>query len=51
MSDSITINEVGPRDGLQRQDKHLTVQERIQLIKALLATGIRHIEAGSFVSP
>ena len=51
MSDSITINEVGPRDGLQSQDKHLTVQERIQLIKALLATGIRHIEAGSFVSP
>ena len=51
MPDFITINEVGPRDGLQSQDKHLTVQERLRLIDALLATGIRHLEAGSFVSP
>ena len=48
---SILINEVGPRDGLQSQDKHLTLAERQQLIEALLASGIRHIEAGSFVSP
>ena len=48
---SILINEVGARDGLQSQDKHLTLAERQQLIEALLASGIRHIEAGSFVSP
>lgn len=51
MSDVISINEVGPRDGLQSQDKHLSVAERAQLIHGLLAAGIRHIEAGSFVSP
>lgn len=47
----IIINEVGPRDGLQSQDKHLSVTERLQMIQALLDSGIEHIEAGSFVSP
>ena len=28
MSEHIIINEVGPRDGLQSQDKHLDVDER-----------------------
>lgn len=51
MSERIVINEVGPRDGLQSQDKHLSVTERAALIDALLATGLQHIEAGSFVSP
>ena len=47
----IIINEVGPRDGLQSQEKHLSVSERLQMIQALLDAGIGHIEAGSFVSP
>lgn len=50
MSECIVINEVGPRDGLQSQDKHLTVAERASLIKSLLTAGLQHIEAGSFVS-
>ena len=32
MSERIVINEVGPRDGLQSQDKHLSTEERIALI-------------------
>ena len=51
MAERIVINEVGPRDGLQSQDKHLSVEERAALIKALLDSGLQHIEAGSFVSP
>lgn len=51
MSESILINEVGPRDGLQSQEKHLDVAQRRQLIEALCAAGLKHIEAGSFVSP
>lgn len=51
MSDFITVNEVGPRDGLQSQGKTLSVAERLRLINVLLNSGIRHIEAGSFVSP
>ena len=51
MKDTIVINEVGPRDGLQSQDKHLSCDERTRLVEALLAAGLRHIEVGSFVSP
>ncbi|MHA7816283.1 MAG: hydroxymethylglutaryl-CoA lyase [Pseudohaliea sp.] len=47
----IVINEVGLRDGLQSQPKHLTLDERETMADALLATGIRHFEVGSFVSP
>ena len=48
--DFITINEVGPRDGLQNIKKILTVGERFQLIRSLEETGIELIEIGSFVS-
>lgn len=51
MSEAIIVNEVGPRDGLQSQATHLTLQQRQQFIEALLAAGLRHIEIGSFVSP
>jgi len=51
MSEHVIINEVGPRDGLQNQARTLAVAERVELIEALLAAGLRHIEVGSFVSP
>ena len=51
MACRVTINEVGPRDGLQSQSRMLPVAERLQLIRALEAAGISRIEAGSFVSP
>jgi len=51
MSERIVVNEVGPRDGLQSQGKTLPVEQRLEMIQALLATGIRSIEVGSFVSP
>ena len=47
----ISINEVGPRDGLQAQSQHLTLTQRQQLVEALLAANLRQIEVGSFVSP
>lgn len=50
-SETVTINDVGPRDGLQSQEKLLRPAERVELVKALLKSGIRHIEAGAFVSP
>lgn len=46
----VIINDVGPRDGLQSQSKILTPDERIALVTALLQAGVRHIEAGAFVS-
>lgn len=51
MSDFVTVNEVGPRDGLQSQGKTLSIDERLLMINALLDSGIRSIEVGSFVSP
>lgn len=49
--EKILINEVGLRDGLQSQPRHLTLDERETMAEALFATGIRHFEIGSFVSP
>ncbi len=47
----VTINDVGPRDGLQNQSKILTPAERVQLVRTLLAAGMDHVEVGAFVSP
>lgn len=49
--EQITVNDVGPRDGLQNQPKILTPAERVQLVRALLAAGLNHVEVGAFVSP
>ncbi len=51
MNNHVVINEVGPRDGLQIQSRVLTVEQRLQLVNALIDAGIRSLEAGSFVSP
>jgi hydroxymethylglutaryl-CoA lyase len=48
---AVTVNDVGPRDGLQNQRKILAPAERVQLVKALLAAGMNHVEVGAFVSP
>jgi len=48
---SVTITEVGPRDGLQNEDRLLETPQKIDLIERLAAAGLRRIEATSFVSP
>jgi hydroxymethylglutaryl-CoA lyase len=50
MSVDVKIREVGPRDGLQAEEP-VDVAERVRLIDALAAAGLREIEAVSFVSP
>ena len=45
---TVEIREVGPRDGLQNEDP-IPVDDRVRLIDALSATGLRRIEAASFV--
>ena len=51
MGQTVIINDVGPRDGLQNQPRMLTPGQRLQLIRAIRAAGVRNIEVGSFVSP
>ncbi|MSX76719.1 MAG: hydroxymethylglutaryl-CoA lyase, partial [Actinobacteria bacterium] len=41
--------EVGPRDGLQNEQITLSVDIRAQLVRRLASSGIRTLEAGSFV--
>ena len=48
---AVTINDVGPRDGLQNQPRILEPAARVQLVRVLLAAAVDHIEVGAFVSP
>ncbi len=47
----IRIVEVGPRDGLQNEKAIVPTPMKIELIDRLSATGLRTVEATSFVSP
>jgi hydroxymethylglutaryl-CoA lyase len=51
MTGKIRICEVGPRDGLQSEKRHWSVEERIELIDRLSLTGVACVEAVSFVNP
>ena len=48
---SVIINEVGLRDGLQNQTVDVRTDDKIELADLLISAGVRHFEAGSFVSP
>ncbi|XP_036321059.1 hydroxymethylglutaryl-CoA lyase, mitochondrial [Rhagoletis pomonella] len=48
---AVRVVEVGPRDGLQNEPKILPAAVKISLIDQLSDTGLRTIEATSFVSP
>jgi hydroxymethylglutaryl-CoA lyase len=50
-SDFVFVNDVGPRDGLQNQQVHVSSDDRIRLIGALIDAGVPDIEVASFVSP
>lgn len=51
MQEAVTIVEVGPRDGLQNEHQPINVTTKLGLIERLVAAGVQHIEAASFVSP
>lgn len=46
----ISVREVGPRDGLQNEDP-VSTAAKLELLDALAQTGVRRIEAVSFVHP
>lgn len=48
---AVRIVEVGPRDGLQNEKAIIPAATKIELIDRLSRTGLRTIEATSFVSP
>jgi hydroxymethylglutaryl-CoA lyase len=51
MRQSVRIVEVGPRDGLQNEHRFVPTATKLELIRRLAATGLKAIEATSFVSP
>ena len=51
MAPSVTVYEVGPRDGLQNEAASVPTAEKLALVRALADAGVRRIEATSFVSP
>ncbi|MDI3261660.1 MAG: hydroxymethylglutaryl-CoA lyase [Fulvimonas sp.] len=50
-TDHVRIVEVAPRDGLQNEKTLLPTATKIELIERLADTGLKAIEATSFVSP
>lgn len=51
LPDSVRLFEVGPRDGLQNERVHLSVQQKVELIEGLIDAGFKDLEVGSFVHP
>jgi hydroxymethylglutaryl-CoA lyase/(R)-citramalyl-CoA lyase len=48
---SVIVCDVGPRDGLQNEDKILEPSVRAELCDRLAAAGVKRMEAASFVNP
>src|SRR3954468_12283504 len=48
---SVRIREVGPRDGFQNEPEIVATADKVALIDLLARTGLRRIEATSFVRP
>mgnify|MGYP001798351294 CR=1 FL=1 len=51
MAETVTIFEVGPRDGLQNEARMIATDDKIQFVDLLSRCGFQKIEVTSFVSP
>ncbi len=47
----VTVTEVGTRDGFQSEERFIDTVVKASIIDEMIAAGVRHIEATSFVSP
>ena len=48
---TVTLVDVGPRDGLQNEKEPVATAHKAQLVSMLQAAGLKEIEVTSFVSP
>jgi hydroxymethylglutaryl-CoA lyase len=51
MSQTVQVVEVSPRDGLQNESRPVSTADKVRLVEALIAAGVRRMEATSFVHP
>jgi len=47
----VNLYEVGPRDGLQNEPEIVSPETRADLVRRLIAAGLRAVEVASFVDP
>ncbi len=47
----VAITEVGTRDGFQAEPVFIATEVKAEIVDMLIAAGVRHLEATSFVSP
>ncbi len=50
LPDHVDIREVAMRDGLQIEDP-IPLSDKLKMLEAIVATGVKEIEATAFVSP
>jgi hydroxymethylglutaryl-CoA lyase len=50
-AEKVSIREVGPRDGFQNEPEIIRTADKVRLIDRLARTGVRRMEATSFVRP
>jgi len=51
VNDSVSVYEVSPRDGLQNERVTVPLYDKLRLVDALVAAGLKRVEITSFVSP
>ncbi len=51
LPNSVSIREVGPRDGFQNEPETIATADKVALIDRLARTGVKRIEITSFVRP
>ena len=51
MNKQIDIYEVGPRDGFQNLKTYIPLEKKLKIIDDLIASGVKHLQITSFVSP
>jgi len=49
--ETITLVEVGPRDGFQLEPKIIPTDLKLEIITGLATSGLKHIQVASFVNP
>ena len=48
---TIVVHEVGPRDGLQMEQRVVPTEQKLQWLRELIGSGVDVVQVGSFVHP
>jgi hydroxymethylglutaryl-CoA lyase len=51
LPNNVTLIEVGPRDGFQFEKKIIPTELKVEIVRGLLAAGLKQIQVTSFVHP